>query len=130
VARLFAEQQFEAAGRTKYSVTDGSLSGFSVNVGVTHISETPSEAPNAGDPAAGANGVQAPTSTNQWKLRIPAFTLWNVGMRYKVQGTGKFSHTLNLNINNVFDRDYLKVNKNQGDGRGIYFSYTLGFSRN
>jgi outer membrane receptor protein involved in Fe transport len=114
----------------KYSVTDGSLSGFSVNVGVTHISETPSEAPNAGDPAAGANGVQAPTSTNQWKLRIPAFTLWNVGMRYKVQGTGKFSHTLNLNINNVFDRDYLKVNKNQGDGRGIYFSYTLGFSRN
>jgi outer membrane receptor protein involved in Fe transport len=113
----------------KYTVTDGALNGFSVNFGVTHVSETPSEAPNAGDPAAGANGVQAATSTNQWKLRIPAFTLWNVGLRYKVPGNGRFSHMLSLNVNNVFDEDYLKVNKNQGDPRGVYFSYSLGFSR-
>jgi iron complex outermembrane recepter protein len=31
-------------------------------------------------------------------------------------------------VNNVFDKDYLKVNKNLGDPRGIYFSYTLAFS--
>jgi hypothetical protein len=30
-------------------------------------------------------------------------------------------------VNNVFDEDYLKVNKNIGDRRGVYFSYTLGF---
>jgi hypothetical protein len=31
-------------------------------------------------------------------------------------------------VNNVFDVDYLKVNKNIGDGRGIYLSYQLTFS--
>jgi outer membrane receptor protein involved in Fe transport len=112
----------------KYTATSGSLKGFSVNLGVTYMSDTPTEAPNAGDPAAAANGVQAATSTNQWALRIPAFTLWNLGLHYTMAGSGKFSHTVDLNINNVFDKDYLKVNKNEGDGRGIYLSYSLKFA--
>ncbi len=112
----------------KYSGTEGWLKGFSVNLGVTYMSETPTEAPNAGDPAAGANGVQAPTSTNQWKLTVPSFTLWNLGVTYRWHQGSHFDHTLRLNVNNVFDLDYLKVNKNIGDGRGIYVSYTLGFS--
>ncbi|HTL67092.1 MAG TPA: TonB-dependent receptor [Lacunisphaera sp.] len=113
----------------KYSATTGALKGFSANVGVTYMAETPTEAPNAGDPAAGANGVQAATSTNQWALTIPAFTLWNLGLHYTTHVSDRYSHTVSLNINNVFDKDYLKVNKNLGDGRGIYFSYTLQFSR-
>ena len=112
----------------KFTGTEGRLKGFSANVGVTYLSSTPTEAPNAGDPPAAANGVQPATSTNQWMLRVPAVTLWNLGLHYRLQGAGKFSHAFHLNINNVTDEQYLKVNKNIGDGRGIYFSYTLGFS--
>jgi len=112
----------------KYTGTRGALKGFSVNLGVTHLSSTPTEAPNAGDPAAAANGIQPANSTNQWKLQVPAFTLWNLGFHYRVPGEGKFDHAFHLNLNNALDEDYLKVNKNIGDPRGIYFSYSLGFS--
>lgn len=112
----------------KFTGTEGKLKGFSANLGVTHISDTPTEAPNAGDPAAAANGIQPANSTNQWKLKIPAFTLWNLGLSYRWSQGSHADHTLRLNINNLLDEDYLKVNKNIGDGRGIYLSYTLGFS--
>ncbi|HET7536607.1 MAG TPA: TonB-dependent receptor, partial [Candidatus Didemnitutus sp.] len=112
----------------KYSGTEGFLKGFSANIGVTYVGETPTEAPNAGDPAAGANGVQAPTSTNQWALKVPSFTLWNLGLSYNWHQSSRVSHSLRLNVNNAFDLDYLKVNKNIGDGRGVYVSYTLSFS--
>jgi hypothetical protein len=29
-------------------------------------------------------------------------------------------------VNNVFDLDYLRANKIPGDGRGVFFTYTLG----
>ena len=112
----------------KFTGTEGKLKGFSANLGVTYVERTPTEAPNAGDPAAGANGVQAATSTNQWQLTVPSFTLWNLGLSYNWQQSSKIEHTLRLNVNNVFDLDYLKVNKNIGDGRGVYLSYTLGFT--
>jgi outer membrane receptor protein involved in Fe transport len=112
----------------KFTGTDGRLRGFSANVGVTYMSDTPTEAPNAGDLPAAANGVQPTASTNQWQMRVPAVTLWNLGLHYQLQATGKLTHTFHLNINNVTDEEYLKVNKNIGDGRGIYFSYELGFS--
>jgi outer membrane receptor protein involved in Fe transport len=105
----------------------GTLHGFSANIGVTYVERTPTESPNAGDPAAAPNGVQAPNSTNQWALTVPSFTLWNLGASYTWGGgSSKFDHTIRLNVNNVFDRDYLKVNKNIGDARGIYVTYTLG----
>ncbi|MES1194852.1 MAG: hypothetical protein ABUL65_03085, partial [Opitutus sp.] len=103
--------------------------GFSANIGVTHVAETPTESPTAGDVVARVSGVLTVTSsTNQWKLTIPAFTLWNLGVAYKWNQSSHLDHTLRLNVNNVFDKEYLKVNKNLGDGRGVYLSYTLGFS--
>ena len=107
----------------------GALKGFSTSVGVTGISTTPTEAPNAGDVLARVGGVQTVTSsTNQWKLTVPAYTLWNVGLSYKWKTGTRFDQTVRLNINNVFDKEYLKVSKVIGDGRGIFLSYTLGFS--
>ena len=97
---------------------------------MTGISTTPTEAPNAGDVLARVGGVQTVTSsTNQWKLTVPAYTLWNVGFSYKWKTGARFDQTVRLNINNVFDKEYLKVSKVIGDGRGIFLSYTLGFSK-
>ncbi|HEX2854819.1 MAG TPA: TonB-dependent receptor [Opitutaceae bacterium] len=110
----------------KFDGRTGRLKGFSANLGVTYVSATPTEAPNAGDAAAGANGIQPTTSTYQWKLRVPSYTLWNLGLSYNWGSKERFSHTVRLNLNNVLDRDYLKVNKTFGDPRGIYLSYTLG----
>jgi outer membrane receptor protein involved in Fe transport len=75
-----------------------------------------------------AGVVTVHTENNQWKLTVPSFTLWNVGVRYTWKGNAKFDQTIALNVNNAFDHDYLKVNKNLGDGRGIYLSYTLSHS--
>jgi iron complex outermembrane recepter protein len=112
----------------KFNRRNGWAKGFSANVGVTYVSSTPTEAPNAGDAAAGANGIQPATSTNQWKLAVPSFTLWNLGLAYEWGSKERVSHTVRLNVNNVFDLDYLKVNKTFGDPRGIYLSYTLGLN--
>ncbi|MEO6003473.1 MAG: TonB-dependent receptor [Opitutus sp.] len=112
----------------KFTGSHGGWKGFSANVGVTYVSETPTESPSAGDTTARVNGVQVVTaSTGQWKLTVPSFTLWNVGLYYGWGSRESFSHSLRLNVNNVFDRDYLKVNRNMGDPRGIYLSYTLSF---
>ncbi len=113
----------------KFTGTEGRLKGFSANLGVTHISETNTEAPDAGDTVTIIAGVPTVTrTTNQWRLTVPAFTLWNLGVSYRWKQGERLDHTLRLNVNNAFDKDYLKVNKNIGDGRGIYFSYTLAYS--
>jgi iron complex outermembrane receptor protein len=113
----------------KFTGSEGRLKGFSANLGVTHVAETPTEAPDAGDTMAFTGGVPTVArSTNQWRLTVPAFTLWNLGLSYRWKDHTRIDHTFRLNVNNVFDKDYLKVNKNLGDRRGIYFSYTVGFS--
>jgi len=113
----------------KFSGTEGWLKGFSANVMSTYVAETPTESPIQGDVLARVNGVQVVTSSNnQWKLTVPSFTLWSLGVSYKWNQGSHIEHSLQLNVNNVFDKDYLKVNKNIGDPRGIFLSYTLGFS--
>ena len=68
-------------------------------------------------------------TTYQWKLRVPAFGIWNVGARYTLpRGSAKFDQTFAINVNNAADKDYLKVNKLPGDRRSVFFTYTLGYS--
>ena len=101
--------------------------GFSTNLGVTYVSETPTEAPNAGDTyttVAGQRVLQR--TTRQWALTVPSFTLWNIGARYTLR-SGRWDNTFAVNVNNIFDRDYLKVNRQLGERRAFYFTYTLGF---
>ncbi|HRP04587.1 MAG TPA: TonB-dependent receptor, partial [Opitutaceae bacterium] len=113
----------------KYTAREGWLKGFSANLGVTYMAETPSESPIAGDTIAIVNGVPTVSrSTNQWKLTVPSFALWNIGFSYRWKQNSRSSHSLRLNVNNMFDNDYLKVNKNLGDPRGVYLGYTLTFS--
>ena len=113
----------------KFTGTEGRLKGFSVNLGVTYVGATPTEAPDAGDTVSVATGVPVVTrSTNQWKLTVPAYTLWNLGFSYKWKQTANVSHSVRLNVNNVSNQDYLKANKTLSDPRGIFFSYTASFA--
>jgi iron complex outermembrane receptor protein len=114
----------------KYSPKSGPLKGFSANLGVTFVAETPTEAPNAGDTytttSTGARVLQR--TTRQWALTVPDVTLWNLGLRYNWRRGPNLDHTLALNLNNIFDEDYLKVNRQLGERRAYYVTYTLGFS--
>ncbi len=112
----------------KWAASSGSrFKGFSANLGVTYVASTPTEAPNAGDTYATlANGTRVVTrSTNQWRLRVPSFNLWSVGVRYKLPTRGAIDHTVALNINNLFDREYLRANRLIGEPRAIFLSYTI-----
>jgi outer membrane receptor protein involved in Fe transport len=137
----FGSKNFQAVGRKVQNISpengsaylkfngSGQLKGVSANVGVTHVAETPTENPTQGDNVQRVGGVLTlVSSTNQWKLTVPAFTLWNLGLSYNWRQGTHINHTVRLNVNNVFDKEYLKVNKNMGDPRGVFLSYTLGFS--
>jgi outer membrane receptor protein involved in Fe transport len=110
----------------KYTPTATALRGFSANVGFTHMRTTPTEAPNAGDTTARVNGVVVVTrSTNQWRLSVPSYTLWNFGVRYRLKSAGALEHLFAINVNNAFDVDYMRANKLLGDRRSVFFTYTL-----
>lgn len=121
---------YNGSAYVKYSPTRGALKGFSANLGVTVVAETNTEAPNAGDTyTTAADGSRVLTrTTRQWALTVPEFTLWNLGVRYTWRSGARFDQTLALNINNLFDEDYLKVNRQLGERRAVYVTYTLGFS--
>ncbi len=110
----------------KYTARSGRLRGFSGNIGVTYVDETPTEAPNAGDTYATVNGQRVLTrTTRQWALTVPSYTLWSVGLRYNYRGLPGYDQTFGLNVNNVFDHDYLKDNRQAGDRRAVYFTYSI-----
>jgi outer membrane receptor for ferric coprogen and ferric-rhodotorulic acid len=89
--------------------------------------------PNAGDVYATTAGTGArvvTSSTGAWSLRAPAYSLWSLGVRYQTQGRGRFAHAFGVNVNNLFDRDYLRVgasaaNRLLGEERAVYFTYSL-----
>ncbi|MDI1337779.1 MAG: TonB-dependent receptor [Lacunisphaera sp.] len=117
----------------KYAPVRGALKGFSANVGVTFVGDTPTETPIAGDTVVVTAGVPTVTrSTEQWKLYAPGFSLWSLGLRYTLPGKSSFSHTLALNVNNALDKAYFKSGSQganrilEGDHRSVFFTYTLG----
>jgi len=114
----------------RYAPAGGALKGFSGNIGVTYVSDTPGENPSpGGDVYQNVAGQRVLVrSTEAWKLEVPAFTLWNVGLRYKFPTRGRIDQSLALNVNNLFDKDYLKVNKQLGERRAFYVTYSIGFA--
>lgn len=114
----------------KWAPTAGPLKGFSANLQWTYVAATPSENPDAGDTYAIVNGQSVlQRTTYQWRMRTPSYGLWNAGVRYTLpRGSARFDHTFALNVNNLADRDYLRTNRQLGEGRAFYFSYTLGFA--
>lgn len=113
-------------GYMKYDFTHGALKGLSANLLATYVSSTPSEVPNAGDTVGTVNGQRVVTaSTYQWKLRIPSFTVWSAGLRYRLPRLNNYNQTLGLNVGNIFNKFYLKTNKTLGDTRSILISYSI-----
>lgn len=116
----------------KYAPARGVLKGFSVNTGVTFVGSTPTEAPNAGDTyVTQAGGKRVVTySTRQWALRAPAYQLWSLGLRYHLAGGGNTSHTIAVNVNNLFNKEYLRAGTSnatrlRGEDRSLLFTYTI-----
>jgi len=117
----------------KYTPSRGWLKGFSANVGVTFVGETPTETPIAGDTLATVGGARVVTSsTGQWKLTAPAYNLWSIGARYSIRGKSSYSHTFALNVNNALDKEYYRAGTGgatrilSGDRRAFFITYTLG----
>jgi len=114
----------------RYTAGRGPLHGFSANLSVAHVGATPSESPNAGDTyttnAAGQRILSR--TTYQWRLRTAAYTLVSAGIRYRLPGNSRTSHTLGLNVNNVLDEQYERANRLLGEDRAFYFTYTLNFA--
>jgi outer membrane receptor protein involved in Fe transport len=110
----------------RYTPRSTALKGFSANLGATYVSSTPSEVPNAGDNYSTVAGVRVFNfSTGQWALRIPSYTLWNVGLRYTFRHESRYAQTIALNVNNVFDKFYISTGKTLGESRGIFVSYSI-----
>ena len=111
----------------KYSPTQGALKNFSANISVSYVAATPTQSPQLGDVYT-ANGVVprvVTSSTNQWRLRTPSFNLWSLGLRYKLPSVANLDQSVALNINNAFDRDYLRVNGLIGEKQAIYLTYSI-----
>ncbi|WP_438480505.1 TonB-dependent siderophore receptor [Oleiharenicola lentus] len=113
----------------KYTFRNGALKGLSANLGIVYQDETPTEAPNAGDTYSTTAGTAGTflRSTDQWMVKVPAFTTVNIGVRYALQNTGRFKHGIGVNVNNLFDENYLNPNRLQADRRSIFGNYTLQF---
>ena len=117
----------------KYAPSRGILKNFSANLGVTFVGATPLSAPTAGDVySTNSKGVRTLTSsTNEWSLKSPAYSLWSYGMRYTVKSNASLSHTLALNVNNILDEEYLRAGSGGsnsrflGEKRSVYFTYTI-----
>jgi len=93
---------------------------------VTHIGSTPVEQPNAGDTYTTNSGGQRilTRTTNQWRLKVPSATLWNLGVRYTLRRS-RANQTFGINLNNITDRDYLRGNRLLSERRAIYFTYSI-----
>ena len=110
----------------KYAPPSGALKNFSANVSVAYVAATPTELPNAGDTYGVVNGQRVVTRTTyQWRLRTPSFNLWSLGLRYKLPSGGGIDHNIALNVNNLFDREYLRVNRLIGEKRAILLTYSI-----
>ncbi|MFM9031545.1 MAG: TonB-dependent receptor domain-containing protein, partial [Opitutaceae bacterium] len=113
----------------KWAPTTGSLKGLSANIGVSHVGPTPTEAPNAGDTyTTTRTGERVLTRTTyQWRLRVPGYTLWNLGLRYRYQpAKSSYDHTFALNVNNALNQEYERANRLRGEERSVFLTYTVG----
>jgi hypothetical protein len=117
----------------KYAPQGGRLKGFSTNLGLTFVGATPTELPTQGDVYGTLSGGKrvVTQSTGQWALKAPAYSLWNFGVRYRLQGTSKFSQTFAINVNNLTNETYFRGgaaganSRYLGEKRSVYFTYTI-----
>jgi iron complex outermembrane receptor protein len=111
----------------KYNIDHGALKGLYFNALATYVASTPTQAPNAGDTTTIVNGVSVVTAhTDAWKLQLPSFMIWNFGLHYTLPlANPKWKQTVSLNLNNAFNRYYLKTSALGGFGRAILVEYQI-----
>lgn len=112
---------------TRYAPRSGPLKNFSASLQWTYIASTPTEGPNAGDTyVTNPDGSRTLSRTTyQWRLRVPAYGVWNGGVRYTWRANPHWDHQLAINVNNIADLDYLKISRQPGDRRSVFVTYTL-----
>jgi outer membrane receptor protein involved in Fe transport len=64
-------------------------------------------------------------TTYQWRLRVPSFHVWSLGLHYRLPPMAGMDHRVSVNVNNLLDREYLRVNRLIGEKRAIYFTYSI-----
>ena len=96
---------------TRYSFAQGGkVSGLSLGVGATYISDTVASYENA---------------THAY-LAYPAYTLFNVSASYRLK-LGKYSHSATVSVRNALDRDLLAQVARAGVGREFALNYGLSW---
>jgi len=105
------------------------VKGLYLNALTTYVSSTPSQVPNTGDTTAidKTSGKSYLTGhTDAWKIRYPSYETWVFSANYRLPRLNRgWDQRLSLTLNNAFNKNYVKTNGLQGDGRGIMLSYSL-----
>ncbi|HEU5078735.1 MAG TPA: TonB-dependent receptor [Opitutaceae bacterium] len=111
----------------KYEFT-GALNGFSLTAGVIYMSEIAAENPSTGDQFAPASAGGAYLGNDgRADIMIPSYYTVDLGAHYRFKTKGSLTHTVDLNVKNIFDKFYISASRYATDGRGYYLSYRLGF---
>ena len=109
----------------KYTFT-GALKAFSTNGGVTYTNKAPSESPNTGD-LFNASGLYSGNDGRRFIL-LPSYTLFNLAFHYRFPT--KLKQNVNVFFKNIGNKQYiayLQSGLTRADGRGVYFSYDIGY---
>jgi iron complex outermembrane receptor protein len=111
----------------KYNLS-GALKGFSVNAGIQYLSKIAAENPNTGDIFAAASaGGGFIGNDGRRDIKIPSYATIDLGLHYTFHvGDSRLRHTIDLNLKNVTDKNYITAARFPGDGRGVYVTYRLG----
>jgi len=109
----------------KYTFT-GALKAFSTNGGVTYTNKAPSESPNTGD-LFNSSGLYSGNDGRRFIL-LPSYTLFNLAFHYRFPT--KLKQNVNIFFKNIGNKQYiayLQSGLTRADGRGVYFSYDIGY---
>jgi len=132
-------EQYMTVGRTPKLITpdnigitlrygfDGDLKGLATGFNISYMRATPLNAGNAGD-TYGTNGLLA-SSTYQWAVMIPSYYVanWFATYSFKTPYFTRLKSKLQVNVNNLFNRNYIVSTGVIGDSRGAYIGYTLSY---
>jgi len=109
----------------KYTLP-GALKSFSTNGGVTYTNKAPSESPNTGD-LFNTSGLYSGNDGRRFIL-LPSYTLFNFALHYRFPT--KMRQNVSVFFKNIGNKQYiayLQARLTWADGRGIYFSYDIGY---
>ena len=132
-------EDYTAVGRSPKEITPddfgvttryafhGALEGLACGLNGNYMRATPYNAGNTGD-TFNSQGVLI-SSTEQWAVTIPSYYLVNgfVSYKCKIPFLPKLQNMVQLNVNNLLNRNYIDSTAVQADSRGYYISDQIRF---